>query len=79
MLEFPGTSAGKKSACNAGNTGDMSLIPGWEDPLEKEMANYSNILAWEIPWTEKTGGLRPYSHKRVRHNLGTKQQPLKLL
>ena len=25
---------------------------GWEDPLEKEMANYSSILAWRIPWTE---------------------------
>ena len=32
---------------------------GWEDPLEKEMATHSGILAWEIPWTEKPGG--PYS------------------
>ena len=31
---------------------------GWEDPLEKEMATHSSILAWEIPWTEKTGGLQ---------------------
>ena len=31
---------------------------GWEDPLEKEMATYSRILAWEIPWTEKPGGLQ---------------------
>ena len=31
---------------------------GQEDPLEKEMATYSNILAWEIPWIEKTGGLQ---------------------
>ena len=30
---------------------------GQEDPLEKEMATHSNILAWEIPWTEKPGGL----------------------
>ena len=29
---------------------------GWEDPLEKEMATHSNILAWEIPWTEDPGG-----------------------
>ena len=28
-----------------------------EDPLEKEMATYSDILAWEIPWTEQSGGL----------------------
>ena len=31
---------------------------GWEDPLEKEMATDSNILAWEIPWTEEPGGLQ---------------------
>ena len=31
---------------------------GQEDPLEKEMATHSNILAWEIPWTEETGGLQ---------------------
>ena len=30
---------------------------GWEDLLEKEMANHSSILAWEIPWTEDPGGL----------------------
>ena len=30
---------------------------GWEDPLEKEMAIHFSILAWEIPWTEKPGGL----------------------
>ena len=31
---------------------------GWEDPLEKEMATYSSILAWEIPWTTEPGGLQ---------------------
>ena len=30
---------------------------GWEDPLEKEMAVHSSILAWKIPWTEEPGGL----------------------
>ena len=30
---------------------------GWEDPLEKEMATHSSILAWEIPWKEEPGGL----------------------
>ena len=30
---------------------------GWEDPLEKEMATHSSILAWKIPWTEECGGL----------------------
>ena len=31
---------------------------GWEDPLEMEMATYSSILAWRIPWTEEPGGLQ---------------------
>ena len=31
---------------------------GWEDPLENEMATHSSILTWEIPWTEKPGGLQ---------------------
>ena len=31
---------------------------GWEDPLEEEMATRSGILAWEIPWTEESGGLQ---------------------
>ena len=35
---------------------------GWEDPLEKEMATHSSILAWEIPWTERVGH-SPWVHK----------------
>ena len=37
-------------------TWDWSL--GWKDPLEKEMATHSSILAWRIPWTEEPGGLQ---------------------
>ena len=42
---------------------------GWEDPLEKEMATYSGILAWEISSTEHVAlvGYSSWSHKRVRH------------
>jgi len=36
---------------------------GWEDPLEEGMATHSSILAWEIPWTEKPGGLQSMGHK----------------
>ena len=36
---------------------------GWEDPLEEGMATHSNILPWEIPWTEEPGGLRSMGHK----------------
>ena len=41
---------------------------GQEDPLEKEMATHSNILAWRIPWTEEPGGLQSMGSQRVRHN-----------
>ena len=39
-----------------------------EDPLEEEMANHSNILAWEIPQTEEPGGLQSVGSQRVRHD-----------
>ena len=41
---------------------------GQEDPLEKEMAIHSSILAWKVPWTEEPGGLQPMGSWRVRHN-----------
>ena len=41
---------------------------GWEDPLEKEMATHSSILAWRIPWTEKPGGLQSWGLQRLGHN-----------
>ena len=41
---------------------------GWEDPLEKEMAPYSSILAWKIPWTEEPGGLQSMGLLGVRHD-----------
>ena len=47
---------------------------GQEDPLEKEMAMHSNILAWEMPWTEEPGGLQSTGWQRTGHNLRTKQQ-----
>ena len=36
---------------------------GWEDPLEKEMATHSSILAWEISWTESLLGYSPWGYK----------------
>ena len=47
---------------------------GWKDPLEKEMATHSSILAWEIPWTEEPGKLQSTGLQRVRHDLATKPQ-----
>ena len=41
------------------------LSQGWEDPLEKEMANHSSTLAWKIPWAEEPGKLQSMVLKRV--------------
>ena len=41
---------------------------GWEDPLEKEMATHSRILAWRIPWMEEPGGLQSTGSQRVGHD-----------
>ena len=41
---------------------------GWEDPLEKEMAAYSSIPAWKIPWTEEPGGVQSMGSRRVGHD-----------
>ena len=56
IMGFPGGSAGKESACNAG---DLGLIPGWEDPLEKWKTTHFSILAKRIH--------NPLG-RRVRHN-----------
>ena len=45
-----------------------------EDSLEKEMASHSNILAWEILWTEESDGLQSMGLQRVRHDLPLQQQ-----
>ena len=44
---------------------------GWADPLEKEMATHSSILAWKIPWTEEPGGLQSTGSQRVGHDSAT--------
>ena len=65
-LDFPGGAVV--------NAGDSVHYLGQEDPLEKEMATPSSILAWRIPWTEEPGGLQSMGSQRVRHNLATKQE-----
>ena len=41
---------------------------GREEPLEKEMATHSGVLAWRVPWTEEPGGLQSMGSQRVRHD-----------
>ena len=64
-MDFPSGSDGKASACNVGDPG---LIPGREDPLEKEMATHSSTLAWKIPWKEEPGSLQSMGSQRVGHD-----------
>ena len=64
-MGFLGDSEGKESTCNAG---DLGLIPGFDDPLEKRTTTHSSILAWRIPWTEESGGLQAMGLERVRHD-----------
>ena len=66
---FPGSSVGKESVCTPGDPG---LVPGGEDPLEKEMATDSSILVWKTPWTEEPGQLQSMALQRVRLDLATK-------
>ena len=61
-------SAGKESACSAGDTGDAGSIHGSRRSLEKETATRSSIPAWEIPWTEESGGLHSMGLQRVGHD-----------
>ena len=49
---------------SAYNVGDL----GWDDPLEKEMAAHSSIVAWKILWTKEPGGLQSMGSQRVRHD-----------
>ena len=53
---------------SAGDVSDAGCTPGWEDPLEEEMATHSSILAWTIPRTEEPGELPSMGSQRVRHN-----------
>ena len=62
VLGFPGGSV-VKNPPTVQETQVRSL--GWEDPLKKEMATHSSILAWRIPQTEEPGGLQTMGSPRV--------------
>ena len=63
----PAGLAVKNPPANAGDAGDMGSIPRSGRPAEEEMATYSSILAWKIPWTEEPGGLQSMGSQRVGH------------
>ena len=58
-----------KTIKNLPTVWEMQVLSlGWEDPIEKEIATHSSILACKIPWTEKPGGLQSMGSQRVGHN-----------
>ena len=68
---FPGGSVVKNLSVNAGDARDAGWSLGQENPLKKEMAAHSSVLAWKISWTEEPGGLQPM--KLQNSDLVTKQ------
>ena len=57
MGGLPRGLSGKESASDAGDAGSIPVSLSREDPLKKEMATHSSILAWKILWTEEPAGL----------------------
>ena len=67
MRGFPAGSGAMNLPVSAGDTETQVQSLGWEDPMEKEMATHSSIVAWRIPWVEEPGGLLSWVC-RVRHD-----------
>ena len=67
-LGLPGGPVLQNLPAKAGDTRDGVRSLSREDPLEKEMAIHSSILAWKILWTEETGGLPSTGSQGVGHN-----------
>ena len=57
ILDFPGGTSGKESACSSGDARDVGSIPGSGRSPEKEMGTHSSIVSWRIPWTEEPSRL----------------------
>ena len=68
VMGFQGGSVGKESTCNAGDRGDVGLIPALGRSTGRDMATHSSILAWRIPLTEELGGLQSMRSQRVGHD-----------
>ena len=64
LYSFPGGSHGKEEYASMQEIRVQTL--GQEDPVEKEMATHSSVLAWRIPWTREPRGLQSIASQRVR-------------
>ena len=69
-MGFPGSTNGKESACQCRRCKRHRFDPvGGEEPLAREMATCSSILAWKIPWTEELGGLQSHGLSKSQTRL----------
>ena len=68
QLGFPGSAEVKNQLSMVETQEKWVQSLGREDPLEREMATHSSILAWKISWTEEPGGLQPMGSQTVRHD-----------
>ena len=66
--DFPGGAMVKNPPANAGDARNVGLIPGSEDPLEKEMAIHSSTVVWKIPWMEEPDRLQSMGSQKVGHD-----------
>jgi len=66
-MGFPGVTSDNLPV-NAGNEGDVCLIPGSGRSPGGRHGNHYSLLAWRIPWTEEPGGLQSMGSQRVGHD-----------
>ena len=66
-FSLPDGSVIENLLANAGDAGGTGLIPGSGRSPEERLATHSSILAWRIPWTEKSGGLQSVGSQRFGH------------
>ena len=79
-LGFPGGSVAKESTCNAGDTGDVGLIPGLGRSPGGGHGSPLQYSCWRIPWTEEPGGLHSMqSHRVVYNSMHTRRRGIKSL
>ena len=67
-MGFSDGASGNNPNANVGDVTEADQSLGQEDPLEEGMATHSGILAWRIPWTEDSGGLKSMGLQRAGHD-----------
>ena len=69
LYDYKGFSHDPEVNSSHSNARNQGSIPGLEDPLVKDMATLSSILAWRVPRTEEPDGLQSMGFQRVRHDV----------